>query len=140
MPKATFQIETGANSDGLNFRVRDEPSGMTLASFRLSSDEIWQLLRNGHITIGGEVSSHFERVGKTMISEVFAVPKDELTGISFNDREAYGDAWAEANLSGQGWEQFTSSRTNSAGIRVVARKWVDQAASIGETSMNKALG
>jgi hypothetical protein len=126
MPKATFEIETGANPDGLSFRVRDEPSGMTLASFRLDSNEIWQLLRGGHITIDGEVTSQFGRVGKTMISEVFAVPKDGLTDIDFSDRQAYGEAWAEANLSGQGWEQFTASRTNSGGVKVVARKWVDQ--------------
>lgn len=125
MTTRTFRINSGVNEDGLRLIISDDTSTEVVAKFELDPAQLFSLLKGGHAEVDGEMSSHLDRLGKTMLVESVDVPREFTDRIQFRDRDAKLDAgkvWVEGNHPG--WDTYSPRHTNTGTVRVILRKWV----------------
>lgn len=123
MTKTNFRIETGSSTDGVHVRITEDISGVTIASFRLTGAEAFDFLRGSTIQADGVISDNLDRIGKTMVNESVEVPAAEIQDVDYNKRTEAGERWARFNHPG--WDVYDARRTNTAGVKVILRKWVE---------------
>lgn len=118
-----FYIQTGSGSDGMTLHIEDVVSGVILVHVRLNVEEAYKLLRGGTLNVDGRQTEHLERVGKQMIPGSLEVPGSLINDVPYGDRVKVGENWARETAPG--WESYEARRTNTGGVNVVVRKWVD---------------
>ena len=130
MINAKFTLQTGASPDGLRFQVEDEISGLPLAEFKLTPEQIWDIVRGGFTHVEGTRTEHLDHVGKTMVVDTVSYSHDQLDAASID----YGDHPQHALYLAQrtfpNWDTYLASRMGGGhgGVKVVMRKWVDPSA------------
>jgi hypothetical protein len=119
----TVQIQTGRGEGDLRFYVKDQTSGVLLAGFVLSPEQIWRMLGGGQIDIEATTTNHFERVGKTMVTESVVYDRNDLKASTYDQMEADAEQLARADRPG--WDEYSARRLGGGlgGIRVVMRRW-----------------
>jgi hypothetical protein len=126
MPDNSFRVESGANRDGLRITIHDNASHEVVAYMQLDNDETLSLLRGGSFQVDGRITARLDRVGKIMMNDQVEVPRSVLNDFGYNDRDAKlqaAEQWARENT--KDWEQFEPRHTNTGGVKVVMRKWVE---------------
>lgn len=140
MTDRTFQIQSGHwhsndGTHGMSLTIRDEVSGVTMASFQLTPEQSYDMMRGSTFTVEGHHGNRLDWVGKRMVNESHAVPSYVLKDVHYSELADVGKAWAEATLPG--WDAYEARRNNSGGVTVVTRKWVELAE---ETAVCNACG
>lgn len=120
MAKAKLRIEAG-RGERLNVRVRDNLSGVCLASFELDPKQVWDLLGGGHVDVDGVHTDNFDRVGKQMETDGEEYGRETLRASTYD--QMLNDAEQMARADRPGWDQYISRRTNRGSVYVALRRW-----------------
>lgn len=123
MRKTKLVLETRRGTDRLSVRVVDEVSRTMIASFELKPEDMWAFLGGAYVEIDGEITDHFDRVGKTMVNESVIVTRDQLKASTHDQQEA--DALQLVRADRPGWDEYEARRRGggSGSIQVVMRRW-----------------
>lgn len=123
MIERKITIESGANGDGLRLNIKDGESGLSFAEVRLTPEQIWTMVRGGHMELTAEGTEHLDRFGKAMVHETFEVPDEVLDGSGWGPEALkLADSWTR--VEHPGWDSYSARRTNQGTILVIARKYV----------------
>jgi hypothetical protein len=122
MPELPIRVETGRGTDDLRVYIKDRSSGVMLAGFTLSPEQIRTMLGGGHVDVDKAVmTGHFERVGKTMETETIIVTRDQLKSSTYDQMITDGEQLVRADRPG--WDEYDGRRQNTGHIMVVMRRW-----------------
>lgn len=123
MPERTFVVQSGSGPDGLRITIEDESSGQTVALLNLTPEQAYNLMRGSSMTLTGKQTDRLDRIGKRMVNEAMEVPGSLLLEVEYGERVSVGEEWARGIAPD--WDVYEARRTNTGGVRVVVRKWVD---------------
>jgi hypothetical protein len=118
-----LRIESGQNQDGLNIRVEDTISGVTMVRFRLNPEQLWDMLKGGSVRLEGEIASQLDRIGKQMINDSIIYSRAELNGIPYAEQLECAERLARQTQPD--WDTYSARRQGggSSGVLVVMRRW-----------------
>lgn len=130
MSEHKVRIETGGNPESLSFRIKDVNSGQVIISFDLSAKQAYKAFQGGSMIVDAKITDSPERIGKRIIVKTVDYSRQELVGP--DNREIYGakllplaKAFAEADPQYAGFETYSPRLTNTNGVTVVMRRWVE---------------
>lgn len=126
MTDRIFRVQSGHwhgndGSRGMSLEIQDDLSGVIMARLRLTPEQAYDLMRGSTFSVEGEHGSRLDWVGKVMVHESHAVPREVLKDVHYSEMADVGQAWAKANLPG--WDTYEARRNNSGGVNVVTRSW-----------------
>lgn len=124
MRKTKLVLESGRSNVNLSVRVVDPESRTLIASFTLNPQDFWDMSGGAYIEIGGELTEHFDRVGKTMVTDSVVYTAKDLSASTYDQMEADAEQLARADRPG--WEMYAARRTNSGRVHVTLRRWEAQ--------------
>ena len=123
MRKTNLRLETGRATDCITVRVEDEISGTTIVSFTLDPEQTFALLGGTSQHIDGQITEHFDRVGKTMRVDSVVYTQQDLRASTYDQAE--GDAEQLARADRPGWDTYSAHRRGGGygAVQVTMRRW-----------------
>ena len=123
MRKTKLTISSGRGNDWLRVTVEDEISGMAIVRFDLSPGDFWSFAGGAYLTIDGEITEHFDRVGKAMRTDRVVYTRDDLKSSTYDQQ--LNDAKAMARADRPGWDTYSAQRRGGGygGVQVTMRRW-----------------
>ena len=123
MRKTRLVLETGRGTDLLSVRVEDEISGTTIVSFELKPEVMWSFLGGAYVKVDGEITEHFDRVGKVRRTDSVIYTHADLKACTYDQQ--LDDAEAMARADRPGWDVYSAHRRGGGygAVQVTMRRW-----------------
>jgi len=122
MRKTSVVLQTGRATDRLTVRVIDEASRTEIVVFQLNPEDVWSFLGGAYTEVPAEITEHFDRVGKTMVTDSVIYSQHDLKAYAHDDQVTGAEIMAKADRPG--WDVYSGHRRGGyGGVQVVMRRW-----------------